>query len=320
MAKKQSTVIDRKLLELPKLGASYQTLKKQIKNGHAPKEWDALYELISKRVKESLEKSPQNTFYYEEIETSYNVYSNYYNGSWTGRSAYFHAILLNDYLSKRLKSEGYEHACIRLILIPGNQSSTMDKWVSKWVADQKQREYESAYKDWQEKKIRYDNYQPDAITGYTPPVNPGRPPVAPNGDCVGFGLAKPVYIASTNNNKAPEKIPDRYVYIVQCSKVKSKDVKRSEKQIMIKQRSKTGSQHPGLLVFLAYILPILALAASLAVIMAIIGLVQFITNGSVEMDTMIILAGSLGFLPVFGGGLFIGHKIHDKLYREKYLL
>ena len=323
MAKKkeEKKEFDKGMLNLPKIDVSYQTLKKQIKKGYAPKEWDAIYELLSKRVKESFEKMPENTFFYEEIEATYSGVSHYYNGSWTGKRAYSPAILLNDYLSKRLKSEGYKHACMRLIFLPGNQPSEMDKWVSKWVADQKQREYEIAYKDWQEKKLRYDNYRGDAITGYTPPQNPGKAPVAPNGDCVGFGLAKPVYIASENKaSKEPEKIPDRYVYIVQCSKVKSKDVAKSENAIMIKQRSRTGSKHPNLLVLWAYVSSILKIAGIFALLLALVTGILFATKGRVDIDTIIILAGALGFLPVFGGGLWLGWKKHGRLYDEKYLL
>ena len=74
MAKKkeEKKEFDKGMLNLPKIDVSYQKLKKQIKKGYAPKEWDAIYELLSTRVKESFEKMPENTFFYEEIEALYS--------------------------------------------------------------------------------------------------------------------------------------------------------------------------------------------------------------------------------------------------------
>ena len=270
--------------DLPRLGYSYGTIKRLIKSGNVPKEWDELYDGIHAMIEKDFASNPYKTFFSKEIEVPYRVGNNYYKDG--KDAAYSPAILLNEYLSKRLKSEGYDHACIRLIYIPSQGSM----W-AKQINAMRQSAYNAELAEWQSNKYRYDTQEVNEILGSVP--NPGKAPTAPT-------------MMSTSYTSS------KYVFMVQCSKGKSRRAKKSEKQIRVMQRKKTGSKLPApLLVLLAYVLPVLALGAILAATVSIAKLVD------PEIELMVILL--FGSIITVGGGLALGWGFHSALYKNGYL-
>ena len=269
---------------LPEIQWSHSALKQQVKSGRIPKEWDELYDGICKMVKTDFSKNPNKMYFYKELDVRYGYGLNYYKD---GKNApYSHAILLNDYLSKRLKSEGFYHACIRLIFIPAKGN----RW-AKEINAMRQSQYNIEYADWQRRKIAYDVYTPDAIADG--PSSPGKAPTPPQMD-------------------STEYVESKYVIIVQCSRIKMKEAKKSEKQIRVMQRKKTGCKIPSsLLVFLAYVLPILALGSILAATVLITKLI----NPAAELT----IIEAFGGVVTIGGGLLLGWGCHSALDKNGYL-
>ena len=269
---------------LPEIQWSHSTLKSQIKAGNIPKEWNELYDGISKMIKTEFTKNPNKMYFYKELNVQYGYGLNYYK---SGKQApYSHAILLNDYLTKRLKSEGFHHASIRLIYIPAKGN----RW-AKEINATRQSQYNIEYADWQRRKIAYDVYTPDAIADG--PSSPGKAPTPPD-------MESTAYVES------------KYVIMVQCSRIKDKAAKKTEKNIRILQRQKTGCKLNGnLMVLLAYVLPLLAMAAVAAAVCGI----GMLVKPDFSTQTFLSFAG----VPFIAVGLLLGWGCHSALYKNGFL-
>lgn len=264
-------------------GYKYSTLTAMVKSNSVPKAWNDLYDGILKMIKEDFKKNPNKTFFSKEMQIPWSIGRGYYKD---GKEApYSPAIVLNDYLTKRLKKEGYKHASIRIIYIPSKGS----RW-AQGINAMRQREYEAAYTDWQIQKYRYDTQERNEILGGI--SSPGKAPEAPT--------------------MVSSYVESRYVIMVQCSKIKSSSAKKMWKETLRLQRRSTKSKIPGsLLVFLAYILPVAALAG----IAVLAGLIGGMVNPEFEMEVLFAVASA----PIVIGGLLIGWGFHSWLDKEGYL-
>ncbi|MBR2970980.1 MAG: hypothetical protein IKC48_04205 [Clostridia bacterium] len=270
---------------LPKPQCSYKQLRRQVKAGNVPKEWNDLYDGLLQMIKDEFAQNPGQSIFYKELEVPYSVGTAYYNDR-KNEAPYSPAILLNDYLTKRLKSEGYKHACMRLIFNPSQGSM----W-AKEINAMNERAYQAQYAEWQERKIRYDNRD---LSDYDYTVaSPGKAPTR------------------TFAGESPY-VPSKYVIVISCATKKSRAAKKKEKSVMVRQRKKTKTKLPGsLLVFLAYILPVVALAATCLLCGGIYSLI----NSEFEIMMLLSFAGA----PIIIVGLIIGWRVHDKLDKKGFL-
>jgi hypothetical protein len=266
---------------------SYAQLKSQLKAGLVPNEWNVLYKNVLNVIQDSFSKNPHKSLFFAEFEVSCQT-SNAHNYYKTGKeSPYSPAILLNDYLTKKLQREGYKHAYIRLIHIPSSGSM----W-AKSINANRQRAYEIEYNDWRAQKYLYDTRQGNAIIGPSDVASPGKAPTAPSMES--------------------EYVPSKYVIMVQCCKRKDKFAAKNEKKVLVMQRKQTKCKINGnLLVTLAYILPIIALAA----VAYLTGFIYSLTNPEFEIKTLFTFAAA----PIIIVGLLIGWGVHSKLDNDGFL-
>ena len=149
----------------------YKELEKRIKKGDIPATWQKIWAEMRQMVRYLYLQDPYSipsnvsfrmdvisSYYYEHfiIDAKMKKFS-------TGR-------LLNGYLTRQLKSEGFKTACLRLVHIRGNP------WAKQMNATL-QSNYERNLGDWQAKKAEYDSFRPNGIMDG--PSNPGRAPSAP---------------------------------------------------------------------------------------------------------------------------------------------
>lgn len=269
---------------LPGLTYKYSAIKQMVKTNNVPKEWKELYEGISRMIKEDFEKNPQKTSFFKELEIPYGIGMDYYKDG--KQSPYSPAILLNEYLSKRLASEGYYHASMRMIFIPSKGSM----WARE-INAMRMREYEIAHSDWARQKQRYDTQEVNEILG--PVASPGKEPTPPS-------YGEEAYQSS------------KYVIMVQCSRCRDKAAEKTLNDAMRMQRSKTKSKIPGsMLVLMSYVLPILAL---LLIVLAVGALCTLAIP-----DLAIEIVLGLGIPASVIVGAIIGWGFHSKLYKNGYL-
>lgn len=270
---------------LPKPQCSYRQLRRQVKAGNVPKEWDELYDGLLQMIKDELAQNPGQALFYKELKVPYTVGTAYYNDR-KNEAPYSPAILLNDYLTRRLKREGYKHACMRLVFNPSQGSM----W-AKQINAMRESEYKAQYAEWQERKIRYDNRD---LSDYDYTVaSPGKAPTAPT-------------------TSESEYVPSSYVIVISCSTKKSRAAKKKAHSVMVRQRKKTKTRvSSSLLVTMAYILPIVALAA----ICLLCGGVYSVINPEFEIMTLLSFAGA----PIIIVGLIIGWRVHDRLDKNGFL-
>ena len=268
--------------KLPIMSESFRKIKKRVNNNDVPKEWDELYENIIYIINEHF-KDSGNTYFYKEMDVPYEVYKAYYKDNKDAPNS--PAILLNEYLSKKLRKEGYKHSFIRMIYIPSEGSM----W-AKEINTIRQHQYELNYKEWQAKKLYYDVSENNEILGSKASV--GKAPTAPT-------------LESSY-------VPSRYIIVVQCAKEKSKKVKQIEQKIMKLQRQRVGIRVNGsLLVFLCYVAPV----ALLFGLIYGIGYILNYLNPDFEIEDLFAFTSVIFIV----GGLLIGWGIHTLLYNKGFL-
>ncbi len=151
----------------------YKKLEADFKKGIVPDEWVEIYDKLRALIRERF-VAEGCTSLAEQVVVSYPFYKKYFYfySSFDKRGMYSPGRFLNGYLTRRLKAEGFKTACIRLRYEVGNP------WADSMNANL-DAQYKRDLADWQEKKLRYDNYagSPDYTLGGV--SSPGAAPTAP---------------------------------------------------------------------------------------------------------------------------------------------
>ena len=151
----------------------YKQLETDFKKGIVPDEWVEIYDKLRALIKERF-VAGGCTRLAEQVVVSHSFYRKYFYfySSFDKRGMYSPGRFLNGYLTRRLKAEGFKTACIRLRHEVGNP------WADSMNANL-DAQYKRDLAEWQEKKLRYDNYanSPDYTLGGV--ANPGAAPTAP---------------------------------------------------------------------------------------------------------------------------------------------
>ena len=193
--------------------AYYKDLARRLRKGDVPEEWQRIWgeirEIVRYNYLKDLSSVPNRVALH--LNVTYSYYSKYFlfdinkpkmKRFSTGR-------LLNGYLTRQLKKEGFKTACVRLVHARGNP------WAKQMNANI-QANYERELGDWQAKKANYDSFKPDGIAA--DPAHPGKAPSAPT-----------FYSASET----------QYYFHVLCSPVKDKSLKYGISDAELKETDAT---------------------------------------------------------------------------------
>ena len=148
----------------------YKRLARDFRRGVVPAEWEEIYEKLRAVIYDGL--SDGSTNYTERVAVTYEFFRKYFYDIHPKRGTpgfYAPGRFLNGYLTRRLRSEGFRRACIRLVRELGNP----------W-ADSMNASLDASYKrelaDWNARKQRYNIAY--AESNFDVP-KPGAAPKAP---------------------------------------------------------------------------------------------------------------------------------------------
>ena len=102
--------------QLEQIKQNYKNLKQDIKEYDIPQEWQILYDAYMRMLKESL-KDVQDKCFELEYKVEKSFYKEYFYGKdvFDGKAEkYSPGKLLNKYLAKNFKQEGYKNAKFKL--------------------------------------------------------------------------------------------------------------------------------------------------------------------------------------------------------------
>lgn len=153
---------------------AYKELEKRLKKGDVPEEWQNIWESLRNMIRYHFLRDPFSVP--GNISLRLDVTSSYYykyfivDASNPKAKKFSPGRLLNGYLTRQLKNEGFKRACLRLVHVRGNP------W-AKQMNENVQLAHERELREWQEKKAYYDSSPVNEILGGAP--NPGKAPSAP---------------------------------------------------------------------------------------------------------------------------------------------
>ena len=191
----------------------YKELEKRLKSGNIPEEWQKIWSDIREIVRYLFLKDPaaipQCTALKIDVTSSY--YYKYFiiDVRAPKMKKYSVGRLLNGYLTRQLKKEGFKKACLRLVQERGNP------W-AKQMNENARAAYERELREWQEKKAYYDSVPVNEIMGGAPA--PGKAP------------AEPTYYSSTET---------QYYFHLLCSRDKESRIDRGIKDAEFKETEAT---------------------------------------------------------------------------------
>ena len=191
----------------------YKELEKRLKSGNIPEEWQKIWNDIREIVRYEFLKDPCDIprSIARKLKVSYSYYSKYFifDISHPKMKKYSVGRLLNGYLTRQLKKEGFKKACLRLVQERGNP------WANQ-MNENAQAAYERELREWQAKKAYYDSAPVNEIWGGAP--NPGKAP------------ASPTYYSSTETS---------YYFHVLCSLDRKGNIDRGIKDAEFKENEAT---------------------------------------------------------------------------------
>ncbi len=179
--KAQEAARKKELLSLTEQKAAFAQLKKDLKTGNVPKEWVALYDEYLEKLKVKLTDFNEKTFDFK-LDATKELYEEYfYEGA---AERYSPGILLNQYMAKRLKDEGFYSVTFSLERYYTYYSTKQDEINYENATkdfnrrhSEAMREYERAYAEWSAKNAVYRDCQ--STGGINNPSHPGTPPRYP---------------------------------------------------------------------------------------------------------------------------------------------
>jgi len=191
----------------------YKELKKRLKKGDVPEEWKKIWSELREIVRYEFLKDPCAVP--RSIARKLNVSNSYYSKYFIfdirnpKLKKYSAGRLLNGYLTRQLRKEGFKKACLRLVHERGNP------W-AKQMNENARAAYERDLREWQAKKAHYDSAPVNEILGGAP--SPGKAP------------EEPTYYASTET---------QYYFHLLCSRDKESRIDRGIKDAEFKETEAT---------------------------------------------------------------------------------
>jgi hypothetical protein len=193
---------------------TYKELEKRLKKGDIPEEWQNIWNEVRKQVLYHFLKDPASIP--ESVSIRLDVTSSYYykyfiiDGSNPKAKNFSVGRLLNGYLTRQLKSEGFKRACLRLVHIRANP------W-ARQMNENAKLAYERDLSEWQQKKAIYDSTPVNEIMGGVP--SPGKAP------------SEPTYYSESET---------RYYFQLSCSTFNDKSLDFIIKDTEFKETEATG--------------------------------------------------------------------------------
>lgn len=158
--------------ELQAARLEYQNLSDKLAKGDVPEDWKKLYDEYIEKIKPNLKESDSDSFSFE-FKVAKELYEKYFYPSNTKLSEFSRGKLLNEYLNKRFKSEGFFNAKFNLV-----------EEVKYYPTDSEQRAYDAAMQTYNSEYARWYANEPsssrEVIAGeIVVRKNPYKKPVQP---------------------------------------------------------------------------------------------------------------------------------------------
>ncbi len=192
----------------------YKELEKRIKKGDIPEEWQKIWAEMREVVRYLYFQDPYSipSCAYMKLNVTSSYYYKYFiiDSGNPKMKKYSVGRLLNGYLTRQLKKEGFKKACLRLVHERGNP-------FAKQMNENVRAAYERELSEWQAKKAYYDSAPVNEILGGAP--HPGKAP------------SEPTYYSATET---------QYYFHLLCSWDKGSSIDRGIKDAEFKETEATS--------------------------------------------------------------------------------
>lgn len=169
------------ILSLNEAKETFKQLKKDLKADKVPAEWVEVYDSYLEKLKKELKGFDGNAFEFKLSATKKLYETYFYEGAF---ARYSPGLLLNEYMAKRLKAEGFSGVTFALERYYTYYSTEQDEInYQRETKDFERRhsealrEYERKYAEWSAKDYVYRECQ--STGGINNPSHPGTPPRYP---------------------------------------------------------------------------------------------------------------------------------------------
>jgi len=239
--------------------ANFERFRENLDKNEVPNEWVEFCDKAFEKLKNELENLKEKTFSIK-IDSTKKVYKSFF---YEGDAAqYSPGILLNEYMTKRLQSEGFFDASLTLSSYETRYSTEEDEKNYNTAIQEHFRntkpiydKYERELADWNAKNSIYQDYLRSSSGGINPPSSPGR---------------RPTYPMIPAPTKAMSGIKTNYAIFIKGSLLNEKELKKHNKKVAkVNKKKEKRKLHPifiGLIIcgvgFLLVLLGIFILPAS----------------------------------------------------------